>query len=291
MNLTQQANIQSPEAIRAGFQERGYHLVKGALSRERILEIREFLLEEFNRKFPREDLDEANVIFNYPGLYPHLIDVISNERIVSALKILLGEDYVLMPPASCIRNSFWDLHTDVTTMASQGFPIGERPDFTGVAIGTYLQDSSEQGGGMFVVPGTHKLKKDPLARQKKLMKGIDVPLIPRMLRKLTGNRFPRYEDFSAFEKGGVDLEHQMGDTLILDMRLLHRGSKPKPGVKRTDTKLGIFNLAAAPGDGSLIDYWMDYLYSPHYHASYAIREDRNFEPLKKAAEAAGFTAL
>ena len=291
MNITQDIKIQSPEAIRADFREKGYYLVKGALSRERILEVREFLLDEFNRKFPEENLDEANVIFNYPGLYPHLIDVIANERIVSALKIILGENYVLMPPASCIRNSFWDLHTDVTTMTSQGFPIGQRPDFTGVAIGTYLQDSSEQGGGMFVVPGTHKLKKDPLVRQKKLLKGIDVPLGSRLLRKLTGNRFPRYEDFSAFEKGGIDLEHEMGDTLILDMRLLHRGSKPQPGVKRTDTKLGIFNLAASWGDGSLIDYWMDYLYSPFYHASYAIREDRNFEPLKRAAEKAGFTAL
>lgn len=291
MNLIQHTEIRSPEAIRADFQEKGYYLVKGALSRERILEIREFLLEEFNQKFPEENLNEANVLFNYPGLYPHLIDVISNERIVSALKILLGEDYVLMPPASCIRNSFWDLHTDVTTMTSQGFPIGERPDFTGVAIGTYLQDSSEQGGGMFVVPGSHKLEKDPLVRQKQLLKGIDVPLLPRMLRKLTGNRFPRYEDFSAFERGGVNLEHEMGDTLILDMRLLHRGSKPEPGVKRTDTKLGIFNLAASWGDGSLVDYWMDYLYSPHYHASYAIREDRNFEPLRRAAAEAGFRAL
>lgn len=282
---------QPAEAVRADFQEKGYHLVKGALSRGRILEIREFLLEEFNRKFPGEDLNEANVIFNYTGLYPQLIDVIANERIVAALKIILGEDYVLMPPASCIRNSFWDLHTDVTTMASQGFPIGERPDFTGVAIGTYLQDSSEQGGGMFVVPGTHKLKKDPLVRQKQLLKGIGVPFLPRMLRKLSGNRFPRYEDFSAFERGGIDLQHEMGDTLILDMRLLHRGSKPQPGVARTDTKLGIFNLAAARGDGKLITYWLDYLYSPNYHASDVLQEGRNAAPLKKAAKEAGFTAL
>ncbi len=291
MNAIQSTLIESADVIRADFHKNGYYLVKGALSRERILEIRSFLLKEFQRKFPNENLDEADVIFNYTGLYPHLLDVITNERIVSTLKIILGEDYVLMPPASCIRNSFWNLHTDVTTMTSQGFAIGERPDFSGVAIGTYLQNSGEQGGGMFVVPGTHKLEKDPLIKQKMRQKGFGIPPAHRVLRRLTGDRFPNYNDYSAYEKGGLDLTHEMGDMLILDMRLLHRGSKPKPGVKRRETKLGLFNLAAAPGESDFIDYWMNYLYSDHYHAARAIKQNRNVGPLKKAAEKVGFTAL
>lgn len=281
---------QSPEAIRASFRKKGYFLVKRALSRERVLEIRENVLSIFQRQFPKEDFDKADVMFNYTGLFPQFLDVVTNERIVAALKIILGEDYVLMPPSSMIRNSFWNLHTDVTTMAIEGYPIGKRPDFTGVAIGTYLQDSSEQGGGMFVVPGSH-LKKDPLETPKKKMKGIGVPLWEKMLRKLTGNRFPQYEDFSAYEKGGQDLASKMGDILIIDMRILHRGSQPQEGVKKTDTKLGLFNLAAAPGDGDLIEKWMEFLYSDHYHASYAIKENVNDGPLKEAAKKAGFTAL
>ena len=199
------------------------------------------------------------------------MDAVTNERLVTALKIILSEDYVLMPPASIIRNSFWNLHTDTTTMTVQGFPFDERPDFTGVAIGTYLQDSSDQGGGMFVVPGTHK-KQNPLVKRKKQMNGIDVPLYAKVLRKLTGNRLPNYEDFSVFEKDGIDLPSQSG-------------------VIRTQTKFGLFNLAAAPGEGDFIDKWMDYLHSEHYHAAYAIKENRNAGPLKAAAKEAGFVAL
>ena len=50
---------QSPEAIRADFQEKGYALFPGVISRERALEIRKFLLGEFEREFPNENYDEA----------------------------------------------------------------------------------------------------------------------------------------------------------------------------------------------------------------------------------------
>ena len=283
---------QSPEAIRADFQEKGYALFPGVISRERALEIRKFLLGEFEREFPNENYDEADIIFDHLRKFPNLLDTITHPRMVEALKVILGDKIVLMPPASCIRNSFWNLHTDVTTMTSQGYLVAQRPDFTGVAVAIYLQDNDEQGGGMFVVPGTHKLKEDPLVEQKLRLKGIGVPFIHRILRRLTNNRFPRYEDFSAYEKGGIDIPSKMGDALVMDMRLLHRGAQPRPGVKKKRTKLGIFTTVTAPGEEDYLDYWMEYLLSDHDHPFHYLKEDRNIDPLREAAIEAGFlTAL
>lgn len=292
MNTAPTTLTRSQETIRADFREKGYALFPGVISRERALEIREFLLREFAREFPGENYGEADIIFDHLRKFPNLLDTVTNPRLVEALKIILGEQIILMPPASCLRNSFWNLHTDVTTMTSQGCLVAQRPDFTGVAVAIYLQDNDEQGGGMFVVPGTHKLEEDPLVEQKLRLKGIGVPITHRLMRRLTGNRFPRYEDFSAYEKGGIDIPSKMGDALIMDMRLLHRGSQPGPGVKRDRTKLGIFTTVTAPGEGDYIDYWMEYLHSDHDHPFHYLKEGRNIDSLREAAIEAGFlTAL
>jgi len=282
--------VETNEAIKANFLEQGYHVVHGTLSPERTKEVREFLIEKFNEKYPNENLMEANIIFDHLCLYPNLIDTITNDKLVSALKAILGEDFLLMPPASCIRNSFWRLHTDLTTMEGHGYPIGTRPDFLGVAIGTYLQDCDEQGGGMFVVPRTHKYR-DPLVKRRELEKGIGVPWFSNITRKLTKNRFPHYEDYSAFEKGGFDLPTKAGDTVIIDMRILHRGSIPT-AKERIRTKLGIFNTAVARTDTDLLEYWLEYLvHSDRDHPFHYLRENRNIDELKQAANKCGFSAL
>jgi len=279
------------KAIREDFLDKGYALFSEVISQERVKEIREFLTNEFNEQYPVENYNEANIIFDHLVKYPNLRDTIANEKIINSLKILLGDELVLMPPASCIRNSFWNLHTDVTTMTSQGYPVSQRPDFTGVAIAIYLQDNDEQGGGMFVVPETHKLEKDPLVNQKLWQKGINIPFGHKILRALTGNRYPNYDDFSKYEIGGIDIPSKAGDMLVLDMRLLHRGSQVQPGVKKTRTKLGIFTTATAPGEGNYLDYWMEYLMSDHDHPFQYLKNERNTEPVKQTLKEAGFSAV
>lgn len=280
--------------IKDNFMKTGYHLIPQVIDTTRLLEVRAFLEQEFRKKFPQEelfprkDLVNADIIFDYLCLYPELIDLITHKSIIDTVKAILGEHFYLMPPASCIRNSFGRLHTDLTTMTRQGYPIGERDDFLGIVIAIYLQDNDEQGGGMFVVPGSHMCK-DPLVERRQLENGIDVPFFSRVLRKLTNNKYPAYEDYSVFEKGGFDIPTKLGDVAILDMRILHRGSLPK--VKRTKTKIGIFNLAMKHTDTDILDYWMNYLYSDEDHPFHYLKEERNIQPLKEAAEKLGFIAL
>ena len=281
-------------SIKTEFMKNGYYIIPGAIERDRILEVRALLEKEFKKKFPQEnlfsrkDLAKTDIIRDYLCVYPELIDLITNQSVVNIVKAILGENFYLMPPASCIRNSFGRLHTDLTTMTRHGYPIGLRDDFLGIVINIYLQDNDEQGGGIFIVPGSHK-SKDPLIERRNLENGIGVPFFSKVLRKLTRNRYPAYEDYSIFEEGGVDVPSKIGDVTIMDMKILHRGSLPK--MERNETKIGIFNLAMARTDTDILDYWMEYLYSDYDHPFHYLKQERNIQPLQRAAANLGFTAL
>ena len=75
----------------------------------------------------------------------------------------------------------------------------------------------------------------------------------------------------------------------MDMKILHRGSLPK--MERNETKIGIFNLAMARTDTDILDYWMEYLYSDYDHPFHYLKQERNIQPLQRAAANLGFTAL
>jgi hypothetical protein len=273
----------SKESFLATFNEKGYYLLPGILSPERVLEIRKFLEEKFNEKFQDEDLIRDDTIPDHLCLYPELIDTFINDQLLEVIKSLVGDDFVLLS-VSCIRNSFKVLHTDLTTAEGVGVHFFLRPDFNAITIGIYLQDCKDEGGGLFVVPGSHK-KRDPLVKQRQLAKGIGVPVLAKIMRKMTGGRFPKYEDYSIFEKGGINLPTKAGDAVVFDMRILHRGSKAI--AKRETTKFALFYHISASGQSC--DEHIEFLLSEHGHPY--LREPRNPEIVKKAAQNAGFTAI
>lgn len=254
------------------------------LSPERVVEIRNFLQVQFSKKYGDEDLKRTDVLLDFLCAYPELMDTFVNDKFLKPLKVLLGEGFVLMPALHVLRNSFGNLHTDTTTIEGQNLHFVLKPEFNAVTVVIYLQDREAQGGGLFVVPGSHK-NPDPVVRLRRLGNGEGRPFFQKVMRKLTGDRYPTYSNYSHYEKGGFDLQTRAGDGVIFNMRMLHRGSKAT--AERKTTKIGLYFHAIS--NGPLVDEYMRYLRSrPDYRF---LQEARNLGPLQAAAERSGFVAL
>lgn len=250
----------------ATFDARGYQLVRGVLAPGRVEEIRSRLAQGFRERFEDEDLVRADIIPDHMVLYPELVDTFFNDRLLGAIKALIGGELVLLA-FSAIRNSYKRLHSDITTADGAGARFFLAPDFRALTIGIYLQDHDEQGGGLFVVPGSHK-HRDPIVER-------------RRLEQLTGDEVPHYADYSPFERGGLDLPTRAGDAVIFDMRLLHRGSSAI--AARTRTKLAMFYHVSPPGPNC--DEHLAFLHTPDGHEH--LNEVRDLGPLITAARGTG----
>lgn len=262
----------------------GYCLLPGLLSSGKVKEVRSFLNEKFEERFTDEELERDDTIYDHLCMYPELMNTFFNDRLLESIRTALGNQFVLLS-TSCIRNSYKRMHTDLTTAESVGATFHFLPDFNCITIGIYLQDCDAQGGGLFVVPGSHKIR-DPLVKLRHLEQGIDVPWHGKLTQKLTQGKYPKYGDYSAFESGGINIPTKAGDAVIFDMRLLHRGSKAIE--KRELTKYALFYILSAVGESC--DQHIKFLFSEHGHPY--LRETRiNHKLLQEKASENGFSAI
>ena len=264
--------------------QQGYHVLPGLLSPDRVKEVRSLLKEKFEERFTDEELERDDTIPDHLCVFPELMNTFFNDRLLESIRISLGDQFVLLS-TSCIRNSYKRMHTDLTTAESVGATFHFLPDFNCITIGIYLQDCDAQGGGLFVVPESHK-KRDPLVKSRLLEQGIGVPWHGKITHKLTQGKYPVYDDYSAFEGGGINIPSKAGDAVIFDMRLLHRGSKAIE--KRELTKYALFYHLSAVGESC--DQHIKFLFSKHGHCY--LREPRNnLKLLQQKASENGFSAI
>jgi len=105
--------------------------------------------------------------------------------------------------------------------------------FIVIEIGIYLQDNDEFGGGLRLVPETHRLP-DPyvglLKKKHATRKAVDSSLVKRTLKTLSRGRLYGWRD-REFETvpGEIDIPTKAGDVIIWDVRIVHRASPNKLG--------------------------------------------------------------
>ena len=88
------------------------------------------------------------------------------EKLISALKEILGENFIFLPDSSIHKNRRNVMHTDTTSWIQAGMDLyGMENDFRMVTMGIYGQDS-EGGQGLRLVQGSHKIK-DPFLSIRK----------------------------------------------------------------------------------------------------------------------------
>jgi ectoine hydroxylase-related dioxygenase (phytanoyl-CoA dioxygenase family) len=211
-------NVQNCEI--KDFKHNGFATVSQVISPDRVEELRceaTALAEEM-----KNSGHKSKTITDIYVLRPQWFDTFLNERMTSALRDILGTEYVLLPDSSVSFRRFNVLHADVTSWEVNGLMIHQDPAFLMVTAGLYLQDSNEYGGGLWIVPGSHE-KPDPIVNIRR--KNRKLPM--RIARRLGIVPEIREQcERCELNKLGFDVKSHSGDAIIFDVIILHRASMP-----------------------------------------------------------------
>ena len=185
-------------------------------------------------------------------------DIIKNiflqEKVINVIKHICGEGFCILPEISIMRSQYGGWHKDTTSVELFGYDFHKKPDFKVVNVAIYMQENSDFGGGLDVVPGSHKsddsfveyyrkqanispVKKSSIDLVKSGMNNVKA-IFKDFLRnnKLLPAKYLRREnvvkadyplDSSDRRAGKYKIHSKAGDLVIFDLRLDHKASWPK----------------------------------------------------------------
>ncbi len=149
-------------------------------------------------------------LFRLPALYRRVFTA----RMAALLSRLIGEGLVLLPEHAAHRNGFGGWHKDTNMFEAAGSMAHWSSDYAVYQCGIYLQDNSpESGGGLSVVPGSHRVPRNPAQTEV------------------------------VAQQHGVVLDSRAGDLVVFHTRLDHRAT-PAQGQPPYGDKLALFFMAA-----------------------------------------------
>ncbi len=297
---------QTPDEMERQFDRDGYVVVSNVLSDKQIRVMRQAIADRISAKStgvyqqPSELLQKVYTQEPAKGILsdlfvncPETLDVVCNEKVSTALKVILGDPFVMLPDSTAHWGYYNILHTDTTTAEQQGWMYHKEDDYRIVVVGIYLQDNQGDGGGLYLVPGTHK-EPDPFVKLRKELPGKQAKLqrsvLKRVLRAVSGNRLYNYEKPFLDHPRGFDVPSKAGDVLIFDMRLLHRSSFPKQkGHTPEGGKMSIFVHASR--NNRHVENYVNYIKSKANIYGHLHDPDRDAEHQRQRCEEHGFIAL
>src|SRR5688572_23507956 len=97
------------------FDAQGYVLLSQAIPQEVIRQSRALMIDAFEKRRERgETIYEGyrDSISDVYRLYPEIFETLGNARVVAALTLLLGENFVVSPETSALRDIYTKIHTD-----------------------------------------------------------------------------------------------------------------------------------------------------------------------------------
>lgn len=220
------------------FDEEGYVLVRDVFNRTTILEWRQKFLDDLRAK-------QSRLLVDTVISYPELRSALAVAKLNAALNKLLGKPFVVLPLSSIDHGRFGGFHTDTTGSEMAGWSFHKQPDFRIVVLGIYLQENGDHGGGLRIVPKSHR-HPDPfvelISKKHEYRKSIDRSPVKRTLRRLSRDRLfnwrePLLDNFP----NQIDIPTRIGDALIWDMRLVHRASPQRvEGDAQPGGKVAVF---------------------------------------------------
>jgi len=224
------------------FEEKGYVLVRDVIDAPTVKALRSLLLEEFRRK-------NINVLNDGIFFYREIYDVLKSPRLVSVLTELLGKPFVVPPHSSAMHDTFGAFHSDTTAVELEGYSFHKDKEYRMVTVAVYLQDNNEYGGGIRLVPGTHR-KPDQyvdLIREKNALRArVQKSRLRRLIKRLSRDKLFNWNNLLEEHPDQVNVPSRAGDAVIWDMRLAHRASPAQvEGSQHEGGKIGIFFTAGA----------------------------------------------
>ncbi|AFY35680.1 phytanoyl-CoA dioxygenase family protein [Calothrix sp. PCC 7507] len=236
------------------FHKDGFLLVPSVLEKEQVVELRNSLINLFNSKITFEG-DTDHLRNDICNRYQEFRWLVIHQPIVSALKSLLGNDFVYLPEIGAHKSFYSTWHKDTTSQEAAGLQFQWQPNYLMIEAAIYLQDNDEYGGGLDVIPGSH--------------------LYPDLSTNSAAHDFwskitpPPYIH---------SVQSKAGDLILFDFRINHQASLPTKCsvnlIPDSKQKLAIF-IACSANNKYVVSY-KKFIYSrPSYHylKDYQYQED------------------
>lgn len=212
------------------FRKNGYLLVPDILTTDQVCALRATLRAKFNTS-DEERLpgDTSQYIYDIFSRHADVRWLLFHEPTLAVLRLLLGEDFVVMREVAAHFQSFGGWHKDTSAQERAGHMFQWDDDYLMVEVGYYLQDNTpEYGGGLDVHSGSHRepdyFVRPPAPSGRML----------RMLGKLIGH-------VGNDERRAVSIPSKAGDLVIFDFRINHRATQPKhQTIPEESQKMAVF---------------------------------------------------
>jgi len=268
------------------FQKNGYLLVPGVLTAQEVAFMRKRVLDIFDSgEWKRSPYNTENVLTDIYNYFPEFIDLTLNTKTLGIIKDLLGEDPVLMPETAVHYQLYTDWHKDTTSLEKEGHTFHLEPGALMIEAGFYLQDNNEWGGGLTVMPGSHKTGD--------VFKGE--PLYINLFKRVV-NKFRRPDEknnrlINAYRHDIIDIPSKAGDLVIFNFKTNHRATRPnKQAVEEIpaeNKKIAFFNAFSA--NNKFAQAYLNYLCTrpePFYQS--LKNRKHTYTELTKNAKAYGY---
>jgi len=216
-----------------------------------------------NDAHPHFGTSRSDVIARFPALHW----ILWHLPLRDALKSVLGEPIVLIPECALHMNFFSAWHRDSNSPRHDGQRFYLRPGFRMLQAAIYLQDNStELGGGLDVIPRSHGEVRFDRYEDWVLRRQAQLPNLPRFAKDMIARiaYAPRHL-YGRRQTHTIPIS--FGDVVFFDVRISHRATPPRSGMKRDTDKYAIFLLCSS--DNETVDEYLTY-----------IREIRKYEYLR-----------
>jgi ectoine hydroxylase-related dioxygenase (phytanoyl-CoA dioxygenase family) len=205
--------------LRDQFDRDGFVIVREVLTQDEVQKLRALFLGVFDGGVKYEG-DATFVRHDICSRYPETRFLLWHPKVVSTLREILGEDFVFLPEMSAHNAFFSNWHKDVDSPEAAGKDWVWAPDYRMVEAAFYLQDNGDHGGGLDIVPGSHRFHPTSWGERRKQKK---------MRRK----------DFHS-------IPSRAGDMVVFNFQADHRATRPKQGKLEADKrKLALFLACSA----------------------------------------------
>jgi ectoine hydroxylase-related dioxygenase (phytanoyl-CoA dioxygenase family) len=263
------------------FNENGYVLFKNILSEEEVLVFRRECEKIFLQRKSLSQGDSEYIRNNILMRSQVVRDIFFQDKILSLIKKVCGQEFCILPSISIMHSQYGGWHKDTTSVELFGYDFHKEKEFRIVNVAIYFQDNGEFGGGLDVVPGSHKSddtfvdyfrnkEKDFKPYKRNLLdvlKSIkdDFKLASKKILLKSGfSLFRHFElrkpiqiDYPLDSSDVVKNKHQIpskaGDIVIFDLRLDHKASWPKKEIdsKSKQDKYAFFAICGSNNDTTL----------------------------------------
>lgn len=234
------------------FDRNGYAHIPSIFSADDVARLRESAdrVTASPSDFPGDTDDHARFGTSRGDIYarfPEFQWILFHPPFIEALKALLGSPVVFIPEQPLHKNFYSNWHRDTSTPRRDKQDFYLRPGFRMAQVAIYLQDNSAQtGGGLDVVPGSHREVHQEWLEDIGTRIGQNFPLPFKRGRDRLTQLLTLPSRLPGIFRRPLSLPIRSGDVVAFDMRIKHRATPNQHHDEaQRPTKYGLFLVCSS----------------------------------------------